>query len=212
MLYEIKRILVTDLQTNCYLLSDSSGNAVVIDPGGNAAHILEYLHRDGLKLCQILNTHGHVDHIMGNSALREATGAPISIHYLDAPLLSDPLRNAAVLFGWTYQPHKPDHELHEGEMTGTAPMTFEVVHTPGHTPGSCSFLDRENGIMFTGDWIFKNGIGRWDIPGGDYGALMRSVKEKFLPLPDHIKIYPGHGGESTVGAEKKRNPFITPLV
>ncbi|MCX7019349.1 MAG: MBL fold metallo-hydrolase [bacterium] len=212
MSYEIKRIVVTDLMTNCYLIHDSSGNAVVIDPGGDANHILAFLRRQNLKLCQILNTHGHADHIMGNAALREATGAPIAIHPLDAHLLNDPLRNAASLFGWPFQPHKPDHELREGEIVGPAPMSFDVVHTPGHTPGSCSFLDREYGVMFTGDWIFKNGIGRWDIPGGDYDTLMRSVRDKFLPLPGGMKIHPGHGDETTAGAERKRNPFIVPLI
>lgn len=200
---------VTELQENCYVVWDNTtSDAVVIDPGGEAELIAAFLRDRALSPRLILNTHGHADHIGGNAALRAMTGAPIGVHPLDAPMLSSRLLCGADWLGWEFEEHQPDFLLAEGEPVEAGSLRFEVAHTPGHSPGSVSLYLKDEGLLFSGDLVFLNGVGRWDLPGGDQVALFRSIREKFLALPDDTRVFPGHGPETTVGYERRTNPYF----
>lgn len=205
----IQHLVVTPLEENCYILLDDHGNSIVIDPGGEAERILQTLQKQSLKAPEfILNTHGHVDHVGANSEVRNATGARIGVHPLDAPMLGSALLCGAEWIGLPYIEHEPDFLFTEEETVGTGELRFEVFHTPGHSPGSCILLNRENRILIGGDLVFQGGVGRWDLPGGDQETLFRSIRDKFLPLEDDIVVYPGHGPATTVGTERRSNPFF----
>ncbi len=206
--YEILRLVVTELDQNCHLLWDAAGDAVVVDPGGDAGDILGELERRGLKLRVILNTHGHVDHVGANAGLHAATGAPVAIHPADAPMLGSELLCGAAWLGMEFEPHQPDVLLADGGAAGFGPMTFEVRHTPGHSPGSCILVDHAQGEVFSGDLVFRGSVGRWDLPGGNRDDLLRSLREKLVTLPPHYRIHPGHGESTTVGAEIVSNPYL----
>lgn len=209
MTYQIERFVLTELQENCYILHEGS-DAVVIDPG-ETKPVQEFLLAHGLTCQMILNTHGHIDHICGNLELQKVTGASITIGTEDAPMLDNPMLCGAALFGWSLDSHKADILVSDGDTTGLGSMLFEVLATPGHSPGSRSFLDRTNKVLFTGDLVFIDSVGRWDVAGANRDDLFRSLKEKFLTLPDDIVVYPGHGPSTTVGRERRFNPFLREL-
>ena len=195
----IKRLVVGQLYTNCYLVSSKNKNAFIIDPGGDIQIIREYIIKETLKVSFIINTHSHIDHIKAACEL----GFPVYIHKLDAPALEDPRNNySASLFG-DFKACKPAKLLQDKEMIKLDELEVEVIHTPGHTPGGIC-LKIENAV-FTGDTLFKDGIGRTDFPGGSYEQLISSIRNRLLCLEDNIKIYPGHGESSTIGRE--RNSF-----
>lgn len=206
--YRIERFVVTDFEVNCYVLHANS-DAVVIDPG-SPGEILQYLQKHDLTLRMILNTHGHIDHICGNLELREATGADIAIGEEDAPMLADTLLCGADVFGWEYRAHRAQQTLHEGESVGYGPMQFEVIETPGHSPGSISLYDVRNAVLFPGDLVFMGSIGRYDLPGADRETIFRSLR-KFLALPDDVTVYPGHGPATSVAQERSTNPYLLEL-
>lgn len=209
MSYEIDTLVLTEFASNCYVLHETGGNALIIDPGGEAEFIQEHLARKHLSLKMILNTHGHLDHATANAPLVQATGATVAIHSADAAMLSDPVLNGSALFGWPFTPCTPDIVFEEGQQVGAGSMMFEVVHTPGHTRGSCSFLDRTGGNLFCGDFVMCGGIGRVDLPCSDPRAMMESIKSRFLVLPDDIRVWPGHGEPTTVGLERRTNPYFS---
>jgi glyoxylase-like metal-dependent hydrolase (beta-lactamase superfamily II) len=211
MSYEIERFVVTDFEANCYLLHDPEGNAIVVDPGGEGDRILDAVRRKNLSVRLILNTHGHFDHAGANAQIRAATGAALAIHSDDAPMLADGVLCGALLFGYDFAPVEPDRLLGEGDTVGCGEMNFEVLHTPGHTPGSASFLDRANARLFSGDFVFRGAVGRWDLPGGSEEALMRALRQKLLVLPDNTTVFSGHGEMTTVGHERRTNPFLVGL-
>lgn len=210
-MYTIHRIVVTDVEANCYVLHHGS-KALVIDPGGNADVILAYLEKHRLSVEIILNTHGHADHICANAALKRAVGAPIAVHEQDAMMLTSHLLCGAYFLGWEFEPQPPDIMLNPREPLATSFVTFNVLHTPGHSFGSCCFLDRTNGILFSGDLIFQGSVGRWDLPGGDQATLFSSLREAILPLDDKITIYPGHGPHTTIAIERQTNPYLHSLL
>jgi glyoxylase-like metal-dependent hydrolase (beta-lactamase superfamily II) len=193
------------LQTNCYVLSNGR-EAVVVDPGGDPAPLLQHLEAGGLSLTAILNTHLHFDHTAGNKALAEATGAPILANDADGYLLDTWLGRGGEmglppldLYEWT--------NLEPGETTfAGAPCT--VFHTPGHSPGSLTFYFPDAGAALVGDLIFYRSIGRTDFPGGDIEALKRSVREHVFTLPPETRLLSGHGPETTVADERNHNPFL----
>jgi len=201
---------VGPIQANCYIVGDdNSGKGVVIDPGDEVDRILSRIQEHSLHVELILNTHGHFDHVSGNKKLKEATGAKIAIHPDDTHYL-DKLSQSAAVWGMSAEDSPPpDLLLSDGQILEVGGLKFKVLHTPGHSPGSVSFLIDDAQIVFTGDLIFAGSIGRTDFPGGDYNALIQSVRKKIFSLGDDYRILSGHGPETTVGHEKRHNPFFS---
>jgi len=194
---------------NSYFLVDpESLEAVAIDPGDEAECLLEIVAARRLKLRWILNTHAHLDHVGAVAALKEATGAPFHLHEADRFLL-DLLPAQAAAFGLSPPPVPAvDGWLKEGDVFEVADgrLRIEVVETPGHSPGGVTLVAQ--GALFAGDALFQGSIGRTDLPGGDYETLLRSIRERLLVFPDGTPVYPGHGPPTTVGAERRGNPFL----
>jgi hydroxyacylglutathione hydrolase len=196
------------LAENCYLIADrSTGEAVIIDPGEEAAMFLAELDTRGWALKGIWLTHAHVDHIMGVGAVRRATGAPIHLHPLDRPIY-DALPQYGAWLGMKLDPApEPDVELRPGTQVRVGGRAFDVRFTPGHSPGSVSFVG--HGMVFGGDVLFNGSIGRTDLPGGDLQTLMSTLQTQFLSLPDSTIVHSGHGPDTTIGVERLTNPFLT---
>ena len=202
----IKRLVVGELGANCYLLAGCEGKeAVIIDPGGDAELILNALRENSLLPTYIINTHGHVDHTLANSSLAKATSAKILIHREDAKMLSDSRANLSAWFNQEIT-SSADELLEDGQIVAIGDLGIEVIHTPGHTRGGVCLKVKDS--VFTGDTLFASGIGRTDLPGGDYKTLLDSIHQKLLTLPDETTIYPGHGESSTIGQERRENPFL----
>ena len=193
------------LSVNCYIVVSDSQNAAVIDPGGEAERILDYLQTNKLTLKRILLTHGHIDHIGAVKVLKDRTGAEIYIHDLDAEMLNDSVKNLASPFRMAYQPVSPDHTFSDASRISLDEITFTVMHTPGHTKGSSVFLTGTT--MFSGDTLFQGSIGRTDFYGGDYETMQRSLK-KLSELETDYTVLSGHGEKTTLGEEKKYNPYL----
>ena len=207
----IKRLVVGALQTNCYLVGcPRTKEGIIIDPGGGAQLILAEVRRLGLNIKYIVNTHGHFDHILANRKVVKATGAKLAIHPKDAPMLMAKLGSLAKFFGLEgiIPSPPPDLMLEEGDELVVGKLKFKVLHTPGHSPGSISLYNEEGGVIFDGDVLFQMGIGRTDLPGGDYQSLMESIRTKLLTLSDETIVYSGHGPPTTIGAEREHNPFL----
>lgn len=198
------------LMVNCYIIGDlKTKEAVVIDPGGDVPLIIEELNEDQLKCKMIINTHCHFDHIGGNKALKEKTKAPIYIHPLEKDLLTG-MSEMARYFG-VEQERSPsaDGFLNEGDIVKVGnDIKIEVLHTPGHSPGSISLYLKKENLAIVGDVLFQFSIGRTDFPGASHHQLIRSIKTKLYPLGDNLEVYPGHGPPTTIGQEKKYNPFL----
>jgi len=201
-------LTVGELMTNCFILGDEkTKQAVVIDPGGDFEIIEAHLMKLKLKTKYIILTHGHVDHIGALSQLKEATEAEILVHSKDSAMLYDPNQNLSIFSGDQTIAIKADRLLEEGEIIQCGEIKLEVLHTPGHTPGGISLLTDK--MIFTGDALFCGSIGRTDFPGSSYQELINSIKDKLLRKEDDFIIYPGHGPSSTIGQERKSNPFLT---
>lgn len=208
---QIHTIETAPFAENTYVVwPDQGSQAVVIDPGLEPDRIIAFLKKQNKTVSAILNTHGHVDHIGGNAALKEQfPDAPIVIGTVDAVMLEDPMQNLSGLFGFHITSPPADRLVNEGDTVTYADMTFEIVDVPGHSPGHVAFILRsEKVIVFGGDVLMQGSIGRTDFPGGSMKDLTKSIREKFYTLPDDSVVYPGHGPETTVGVEKRSNPFI----
>jgi hydroxyacylglutathione hydrolase len=203
----IKDLVVGPLMANCFIFGcNKTKEAVVIDPGGDADRILLSLADSELKVKYIINTHGHFDHVCGNGKMKDATGADILIHPLDAPMLGMLTSNAAV-FGISVENSPPcDQTIAEGETISFGNISLKVTHTPGHTPGGISLYT--DGIVFVGDTLFAGSIGRTDFPGGDFDTLISSIKTKLFNMEDDMRVLSGHGLETSIGKEKRFNPFV----
>jgi len=199
----IKELVVGPLMANCFICGCSkTKEAIVIDPGGDANMILHSLADSELKVKYIINTHGHFDHVSANGKMN----ADILIHSLDAPMLEKLSSNAA-LFGVSVENSPPcDQTLEEGDTVSFGDITLKVVHTPGHTPGGISLYT--SGIVFVGDTLFAGSIGRTDFPGGDFDTLITSIKTKLFNMEDDVRVLSGHGPETSIGKEKRHNPFV----
>lgn len=192
------------LETNCYLLT-SGNEAVVVDPGGDPAPLLQYLQAHALKLAAILNTHQHFDHVLGNAALAAATGVPIYANSLDDFLTRPELSGGR--YGLPDTPPFQHLDLEESDFTLMG-ATCKALHTPGHTPGSLSYYFPEANAVFAGDVLFYRSVGRTDLPGGDFTTLRNGIRAKLFTLPPETVVYPGHGPSTTVEDEKQGNPFL----
>jgi len=203
----LRMLVVGPIQANCYVLGcERTKEAAVIDPGGDVDKILMTLAKDKLRCVYIINTHGHFDHTGDNKRLKEVTGAKLVIHRADAPMILDQ-GSSGSLWGMEVEDSPPpDLYVEERDVITFGDISLQVLHTPGHSPGGISLLS--NKMVFVGDTLFAGSIGRTDLPGGDYETLIRNVKEKIFPLGDDVVIYPGHGPKTTVGREKRSNPFF----
>lgn len=197
------------LQCNCSILGDEdSREAIVVDPGDDIPRILAVLARHGLTVKQIIITHAHIDHIAGAARLKAVTGAPILYNQFDLPLV----KMMDVQAGWlgmaTPDVRPPDDSLEDGRIIAIAGIQGNILHTPGHTQGSvCLHLPHEK-LLLAGDTLFAGSVGRTDLPGGDGKALIRSIQDKLLPLPDETVVIPGHGPRTTIADERESNPFL----
>jgi len=203
----VECIPVGPMGANCYVVAcNETKEAAVIDPGGDVDKILDYLKKKDLALKYIINTHGHIDHVAGNDRLREATGAMLLIHELDANMLENTKLNLSAFMGFSTKFRPADRLLVDGDKIEIGKVQLNVIHTPGHTRGGICLNAGE--AVFTGDTLFNGSIGRTDFPGGDFDAIINSIKTKLLSLPDDTTVYPGHMGESTIAYERKYNPFL----
>ncbi len=207
----LETLVVGALGVNCYILGDEdTREAVVIDPGGNARDILASIEKHQLRVVAIVNTHAHFDHVGALHSIRAETGAPFVLHEDEVAMLRA-AQSSAAMFGLSIPSQSPPERLvKDGDHVDVGNISLQVLHTPGHTPGGICLLNEKH--VFVGDTLFQGSIGRTDFPGGDYGTLMRSIREKLLPLPDDTIIHPGHGALTTIGEEKTLNPFLRPLM
>jgi len=207
----VERLALGALETNCWLVSDGAGGPlVVIDPAGDADDLLAAV--VPRPVASVVLTHGHFDHLGAAAALVEATGAPILVHGLDAAMITDPWANGGLPFGFEYESPAATRRLEDGDAIEAGGLRLEVLHTPGHTPGSiCLFSPAaaggESPHLFSGDTLFARSVGRTDFPGGDARALARSLREKLSSLPAETAVHPGHGPDTTIGYETRVNPF-----
>lgn len=203
----LETIVVGDLDTNCYVIaSEHASEAMIIDPGGDAGLILDVIAANNLDVKCIILTHAHWDHFGAAREISEKTGAKIAIHTIDKDALNNPKVSLSFLLGEQEQRITPDLELADKQIIKIGDLQAEIIHTPGHTSGSISVRIADK--IFTGDLLFYRSIGRTDFPSGSFEDLIKSVKERILLYPDHVKIYPGHGPSTTVGDERKHNPFL----
>ena len=195
-------------QENCYILADpETGDAAIVDPGEDADLFLRRVETESFTLRAVWLTHAHLDHILGVKEVVERTGAPLYMHPADRPLYDGIAEQGAWLGVQAPQPPPPDHELAHGDALQLGGLEFEVRHVPGHSPGSVAFVG--HGVAIVGDAIFAGSVGRVDLPGGDGGTLLASIRDRLMTLPDETIVYSGHGPETTIGAERQRNPFVT---
>jgi hydroxyacylglutathione hydrolase len=196
------------IQTNCYIAGcEQTGQGAIIDPGGHPKRILAEVERLGLSIQYVLDTHAHFDHTDANGAVVKATGARLALHPDDLPLLR--MSGGAALFGLQADPSPlPDLELHDGDVLDVGTLRFQVFHTPGHTPGHVCFYEASENVLFDGDVLFYRGIGRADLPGGNMQQLLRSIRHVLFALPDDTVVYSGHGPATTIGEEKRYNPWL----
>ena len=208
----IVRLEVGPLCANAYQVRDEGSEAgVVIDPGAEGPRIAERCRREGLAPLYIVNTHGHVDHAGANGALKEAfPAARLCIGAADAPMLTDAAASLAALFGGSGDGPPADVLLEDGQELGFGSCVLKVLAAPGHSRGGVCLLDERSDVpqLFCGDLIFRGGVGRTDLPGGDAEQLMASIRERVLTLPDRTVLWPGHGEPTTVGRERRHNPFL----
>lgn len=206
----IKQMEVGHMAVFAYLVADEEGgDGLVIDPAGDVDDIIATARNNHITIKYIVNTHGHVDHISGNAEMKKKTAAAIIIHEDDAPMLTSTPAMVLRMFG--ARPSPPaDMTVIEGDSVTVGKVSLRIIHTPGHSPGGIALYT--DGFVFTGDTLFVEAVGRTDLPGGSWSVMLRSIRDKLLTLPDETKVFPGHNygrmPTSTIGNERKRNPFL----
>jgi glyoxylase-like metal-dependent hydrolase (beta-lactamase superfamily II) len=213
----VKTFVLGPIQTSCYVVYDNNnGQAIIVDAGGDPAEMVKFIKQHGLEPIYLVNTHGHVDHILGNPQLKKAfPKMEICIHPADARMLGESKSNLATELGFEFKSPEPDKLLNEGDtlwLEDKKSGGFKVMHLPGHTKGGIGlFYQPPRGgmpLLFSGDALFAGSIGRTDFPGGSMTELVNNIREKALALPDNTVVYPGHGPSTTIGDEKHSNPFL----
>jgi len=204
---QIETLAVGPLQVNCFIVAcEKTRETLVVDPGDEAERILQRLQENDLQLKIVVNTHGHFDHIGGNRRLVEASGAELLIHQADLPVLRRAREHAAI-YGMSVTPSpEPTRLLAGGETIEVGEMSLQVLHTPGHSPGGICLLGE--GHLFVGDTLFAGSVGRTDLPGGDHDTLIDGIRRQLLILPEATVVHPGHGPDTTIGREKRVNPYL----
>lgn len=204
----VQAFVTGPLETNSFVVADrATAEAIVIDPGGEPGEILAFLAKERLRCRQIVNTHGHFDHVSGNRALKAATGASLLIHAEDAPMLGQAESHARFFMVRAENSPPADVYLTDREELRVGTALLRVVHTPGHSPGSVTLV--APGMAFCGDLVFYGSVGRTDLPGGSERTLLDSIRRHILTLPDETVLHPGHGPDTTVGLERRQNPFFS---
>ena len=203
-------------QENTIVLSDESGECVIVDAGNYTpqedAALSKYITDNGLKPVMAVNTHGHVDHMLGVNYVKETYGIPFAIHGKDKFLIDSAPTHGAIYGFKVDKVPTVDIDLEGQKELKFGNTVFQIIETPGHTPGHVAFYNSDNKLLLTGDTLFRESIGRTDLPGGDYSWIMRSILDKLIPLGDDVHFYPGHGMESTIGHESLYNPFVTEVL
>ena len=196
-----------EFATNCYIVAGEDGpSCAIIDPGQPDPWIKRVIATEKLDPQAILLTHAHLDHIGGVEWVKSFTGAPVSVHAADAPMLTSPALNGSLYFETPVVAPPADRLLQDGQEIAVGGLRFTVLHTPGHTPGGVCFYTP--GHLISGDTLFAGSVGRTDLPGGNHEMLIRSIRAKLLPLPAETAVHPGHGPATCIGDEKEYNPFL----
>jgi glyoxylase-like metal-dependent hydrolase (beta-lactamase superfamily II) len=210
---KVKTFTVNPFAMNCYIYWDeNTKEGVIIDPGAyedrEKDEILNYIKSNAIDIKLILNTHGHIDHILGNDWAKKTFNVPLLMHKDDMPLIDNALKQAE-MFGVAFpQPPNPDKFIDESDVIKFGDTVFKIIHTPGHSPGSVCFIDEKEKLIFGGDTVFRGSIGRTDLWMGDINVLIDSIQNKIFSYSDDYVIYPGHMEETTIGEEKENNPFL----
>lgn len=209
---QIEHYIVGPVQTNCYfIINKETKELLVVDPGASGGRLAEFVKEKGYRPVAVLLTHGHFDHAGGVDDFLAAFSdaeIPIYAHIDEEETLENPELNLSASMDWNQHAYRADVFVRDGQKLPLAGFDIEALHTPGHTPGGCCFYIPDEGVVFCGDSLFAGSIGRTDFPGGSASQLVRSVKEKLLALPEETEVYPGHEGVTTVGEEKRFNPFL----
>lgn len=208
----IKSFVFNPFMENTYVLSDkATKDCAVVDPGCYEDYekneLTTYIESENLNVAKLLNTHCHIDHVLGNYFIKQKFNVELYIHEKETPILKA-VESYAPSYGFNhYQPNEAEKYLEEGDKIKVGDNTLEVIFVPGHAPGHIAFVDHENKSIIGGDVLFKGSIGRTDLPGGNHGTLLASIHNKLFTLPDNYTVYPGHGSTTTLGEEKRTNPF-----
>lgn len=209
---KIKSFTFNPFQENTYLLYDSTGECLIFDPGCYDSHeeqvLVHFIEKEGLKPVKLINTHAHIDHVFGNDFVFRKYGLRPWLHKLDLPILQN-LEAVGKMYGVNATPSpEPEGFLDENDIVRFGATELKLFFTPGHSPGSLCFYNEDSRMLIAGDVLFQLSIGRTDLPGGDHGTLIESITEKLMKLPDDVTVFPGHGPTTTIGFERKNNPFI----
>jgi len=205
----VRATVVGPFAENSYLVGcDRTGEAMLVDPGGENRRVLAMRHPGDFRVVRIVCTHGHVDHVAGAAQAQEETGAPLQIHESDQEWVEG-VADQGAMFGFEELRAPTVHRFHEdGEVFAIGEHEAQILHTPGHSRGSCCILFPADEVVLTGDTLFSGSVGRTDLPGGDFGALERSIRDKLFALGDSVRFFPGHGQSGLIGDERRLNPFV----
>lgn len=211
----VKTFVCNELQENTYVVYNESKNCVIIDAGNHLKeedeYIIGFIDRNGLKPIMLLNTHSHIDHMMGNAVFAKRYGIPLASHPIEKPFY-DKVWMYVAAFGIDLNQDRyltPTVDLNDGDIIKIGEDELKVLFTPGHAPGHVCFYDEKDGLVFSGDTLFYRGVGRWDLPGGNYAQLEKSLREVLYKLPDDTVVYCGHGSMTRIGDEKRNNPEVS---
>lgn len=209
---KIKSFVFNPFMENTYILYDETKECIVIDPGCYEDHeqsmLSDFIKENGLKVIRLLNTHCHIDHVLGNEFVKKHFGVPFSIHKIEGQVL-EAVKSYAPNYGFaSYRQPEIDSYLEEGKEVTFGNSSLSILFVPGHSPGHVAFYNKEGNICIGGDVLFKGSIGRTDLPGGDHNTLIKSIRDKIIPLGDDVIVYSGHGPLTKIGDERKYNPFL----